>query len=109
MLLQSLVLQHLQKQCCQNHWWCNILKNNVAKSIGFTTFPKTMLLEALVLQHVQNKCCWKHQLYNLSDNENHWFYNMSETNVVETIGFTTIPKQMLLKILVLQHFRDSCC
>ena len=40
MLLEPLVLQHFQKQCCQQDWFYNISKNTVARSIGFTTFPK---------------------------------------------------------------------
>ena len=52
-LLDTLILQHFQKQYCLNHGFNNISKHNVAETIGFTTFPKLMLLKAIVLQQFQ--------------------------------------------------------
>ena len=98
MLLKQLVLQHLQKQCCWNHWFYNLSKNDAAKTNGFTTFTKTTLPEPLVLQHFHEQCC-----------QNHWFYNMSKTNVARTISVTACPKIMCPKRLVLQHVQKRCC
>ena len=39
------------------HWFYNVSKHDVARTIDFTTCLKTMLLKPMVLQHFQNECC----------------------------------------------------
>ena len=54
MLLETLILQSFRKQCYYRHWFYNISKQHVARTIGVTTFPKRMLLKPLPL-HQTNK------------------------------------------------------
>ena len=110
-LLKPLVLQHFQKQCCQNHWGYNISNTDAAKTNSFTTHPKIVLSEPLLLQHFQQQCCQNHWFYNISKNNVAKiivFSNMSKTNAIKDIGFSTFPKIMLLNTTVLQSFQKQC-
>ena len=90
-LLQPLILQHVQNKYRSKHWLYNISKHFLN---DFTLFPKIILLKQLVLQRFQNECC-----------KNNWFYNISKPKVATTMVLQHFPTRMLLTQLVLQHFR----
>ena len=80
-----------------------ITETNVAASIRFTTFPKTMLLELVVVPHFQTQCCETQRVYNISKNIKylleHVSAGISKTHVANIIGFTTSPRNQLLEYL----------
>ena len=85
MLLEPLVLQHFQKQCCWNHWFYNISKNNVAKTIGFTIVSnRHMLLTFLTVDISKNNVA-----------ETNGFSNIVFVNVVEPLVLATFASEML--------------
>ena len=69
-MLEPLVLQYAQ--------------NNVAKTIGFTTYKNIVLVKR-------------------------WVYIISKKHVANTSGFTTFANIRLQKLLVLQHVQKQCC
>ena len=54
--------------------------------------------KTLILQYFQTQCCWNHRCY-----------NMSKTNVAQTIAFTQFQNTLLVEPLVLHHLLEKCC
>ena len=69
----------------------NHSKNNVAKTIGFTTVPTLMLLTPLVLQLFQQK---KKQLLE------HLTVDISKINAAKTNGFSNIVFVNVVKPMI---------
>ena len=53
MLLEPMVLTTFSKTMLLNQWFDNMSNNDVARVIGYTTFPELMLLKQLVVQAFQ--------------------------------------------------------
>ena len=76
----------------------NISEHNVAGTIGFTTFPKTILLEPFVLQHCPNIMLLEQVILQHFQN-----------NAAKNIRATTFPNLMLFKQLFSQHVQKQYC
>ena len=68
------------RKCCLNNWFYIISRNNVAKTIGFTTLLKRVLLKPLALATM--------------------FFSMSTAKSFINFGFGNIVKPMFLATLV---------
>ena len=134
MLLEPLVVQHFQHQwffnlvrtTCSKHtvvrtiWFYNIYKNNVSRTVGFTTLLSIMFLKLLVLQLFQKQLLkyltvdiFKHNVAETNDSSNIVFANFVESLVLTTFRRRKRRRErrkpMLLKPLILQHFQTQCC
>ena len=86
MLPKLLVVQQFSTMCCPNHWFDNASNDNVAKTIGLTTLPKTIYLNLLFTIP-------KARLLNCLT------VDMFENNVVESTGFNNSVQPLVLRQL----------